>query len=285
MPPRPQRTRPNAPPPTNANDVLARIAGIDFVQEDGIKMLLFGRSGTGKTTFWGTFPGPILVMLASGGKRPGELRSIDTPECREKVHQVTLTHSDEVFVLADHAKQAGYATVVLDHATGLQDLTLKQILGLDDIPLEKNWGLATKQQYGQSTTMCKEVFKKLLNLPQNVVVVAQQRAFGGDDDEDASDAIQPFVGAGLTPRVADFLHSSFDYSVQTFIRRRLVEKVETVAGKRETKLVPGQGTEFCLRVSEHESVMTKFRVPRGTPRPEVLVDPTYEDVRRLIKGE
>ena len=118
---------------SRSSSVIDRITPIQFDQDEGIKMLLYGESGTGKTTFWATFPGPILSIVCSGGNRAGELRSLND-EARKKVRTVTLQSSSEMKELVEHAEGGGYKTIVLDHASGLQDLVLKELLGLDELP-------------------------------------------------------------------------------------------------------------------------------------------------------
>src|SRR3954464_6971149 len=132
--------------------VFGRIKPIGFDQEEGIKMLLYGRGGTGKTTLWATFPHPILAIVCSGSKKPGELRSIDTSEYWEKIRTVTLETAAEMGELASGLvgeEQTGdpeFRTVVLDHITGFQDLVLRDVLGVAELPEQKGWGLATQQQ-------------------------------------------------------------------------------------------------------------------------------------------
>jgi hypothetical protein len=263
------------------SSVLDRIQPIGF-DDDGLKVLLYGKSGSGKTTLWSTFPGPVLAMVCSGGKRPGELRSIDTAENRKKIKQVVLKSTDEVKTVLGHAASGGtYNTLVLDHASGLQDLTLKEILGLDELPAQKGWGLASQQQYGQSALMCKELFREMLSLPFNVVIVAQERVFGDGDD---SDVITPTVGAALSPSVTGWLGPACDYVVQTYLRA-MVEKVKTKVGGKERVIErKGKGVEYCLRVGPHEVYQTKFRIPRGVRLPEMIVDPSYEKIVGLIRG-
>lgn len=298
--------RPAVTPPKNgkvitrrtvASSVVDRISSIGFDQEEGIKINLYGRSGTGKTTLWSTFPKPILAIICSGSARPGELRSIDTPENRGKVKQVVLNESEEIFELCDYlspdiegAKQRmkpPFATVVLDHATGLQDLVLKEILGLERMPVAKSWGLATQQQYGQCTVKCKEAFRAMLDLSCNVVIIAQERIFSNDD---SSDIIAPTIGASLMPQLAGWLAPACDYVLETFIRQK--EKVTTTTmgkgklAKTITKRVKVRGeVEYCVRTGPDPVYTTKFRVPKGHPLPPVLVDPDYGKIMSVIRGE
>lgn len=244
---------------------------------DTITMLVYGVSGSGKTSLWGSFPGPILAAICSGGTRPGELRSINTPEMRKKIDARIIHSTQQMKGLIEEAKE-GIATFVIDHGSGLQDLTLKEILGLDELPAQKSWGMAKQQEYGQSALMCKEIFRAALSLPCNVVIVAQEREF---NSESGSDLIAPTVGAALTPSVTSWLNPACDYVVQTFIRPKTGTKM--VAGKEQKQRLGG--VEYCLRVAPHEVYTTKFRMPKGRELPEVIVDPSYDKIIKLIRGE
>lgn len=274
-----------APKKKPSGGVLSRIQPIGF-EDEGLKIMLYGGSGTGKTTVWGTFPGPILSIVCSGGNKTGELRSLNTPELRKKVSAVTLEESGELIQLIDHLKSGKFKTAVLDHVSGLQDLILKEILGLDEIPAQKGWGTATQQQYGQVAQQCKEYLRALLNLDLNVVIIAQERMFNPKEDtgSDLSDVMLPTVGPAVIPSLAGWLNPACDYVLQTYKRPKM-EKVTTKMGaKSVTTLKRGKGVEYCARTEPHEIFTTKFRVPKGTPLPDVIVDPSYDKIMKLIKG-
>jgi hypothetical protein len=272
--------------------VLGRIGPISF-EDEGLKVLVYGQSGTGKTTFASTFPARLLWLVCSGSVKPGELRSINTAANKDRVHQVVLQSTAEIGEIVAHIKETwSYATVVLDHASGLQDLTIKEILGLDEVPLVKykaagkgqSWGLVTQQQYGQSSLRCKEIFRDLLGLPCNVVIVAQERTFGGGEGDQLSDVIQPTVGASMTPSVTGWLGPACDYVVQTYKRPKMEQGTARVGDKEITTQRRGRGAEFCLRTGPHDVFQTKFRLPLGTPLPDSIVDPTYSKILALING-
>lgn len=250
-------------------------------QIDTLRMLLYGESGSGKTTLWATFPGPILALICSGGRKPGELRSINTPEYRKKITPRIVNSSDDLAKYLEEAEN--YATVVLDHSTGLADMKLKEILGIDELPVQKSWGMASQQQYGQLSIQCKESFRALLNLPGNIVIVAQQRTFGGETDGN-SEAIAPTVGAALTPSVTGWLNPACDFVVQMFKRAKMVRKEAEIGGKKVVTWERGKGIEYCLRTEPHDIYQTKFRIPKGQPLPDVIVDPSYEKILKLITG-
>ncbi len=288
MPKRAEKQEPPKPPPSSpqergGSDVLSRIKGIGFDANEGIKCIFYGQSGTGKTTLWATFPGRTLAIISSGGLKPGELRSVDTPEYRKKIDTVVLERSMEMWDLIAHTKEGNYNTVVIDHVTGLQDLVLKEILGLDEVPVMKGWGMAHMAQYGQCIQQCKEFLRGLLNLDCNVVIIGQERTFGGSDDGVVSDSIKPTVGIAVMPNLAGWLNPAADYVLQTFKRAKMVKEKRTTAGKTEEVEVRGKGVEYCVRIEPHDTYMTKFRGPRGKVLPDVIVDCTYDKLIKLIR--
>jgi hypothetical protein len=274
--------------PGTRQSVLDRIRPIAFDDSDGIRMMVYGRSGTGKTTLWSTFPKPILAIIASGSSQPGELRSVDTPELRKVISTVTLQQSTEIRELVEHLRSneeevsTGFGTVVLDHVTGLQDMVLKEILGLDEIPIQKSWGLATQQQYGTCILRCKELLSSLLSVRANVVLVAQEKDFNTDSD---GDLIAPAVGAALTPSLCGWANSVCDYIVNTFLRQHEEVKQKNVNGKTTQVRVKTRKVEYCLRTGPHPVYCTKFRLPKGNPLPESIVDPDYDKLMTIIRGQ
>lgn len=247
--------------------------------EDTINLSVYGRSGTGKTTFWSTFPGPIRVFLFSGIANPGELKSIAL-EDRHKVTPVVFDSIDEFSELLN--TKEGYTTNVLDHATGLQDVVLRDVLGINEIPVQMKWGTATQQQWGEVAIKMKELVRGFLNLPGNCVIVSQERTFNTDTE---SDLITPTIGPAMSPSIAGWLNASTDYIVQTYLETTKEKRTNKVAGKEINTTVDTGEIEYRLRTKPHPVYTTKFRVPRGSTLPEYLVDPTYEDVLSVINGE
>lgn len=268
-----------------SGSVIDRIQSIG-TEEQFLKILLYGASGTGKTTFWATMPGPILVLITSGGNKTGELRSLNTPEYRKKIKQVTINSPEEIPEIIEYVKSTGgFKTIVSDHVSGLQDLVLKEILGIEEIPAQKGWGLATQQQYGQCTQQCKEYLRALLNLNTHTVIIGQERTFGGKDDGIASDIIQPTVGVAVAPSLAGWLNPACDFVMQMFKRPRMVTKISKIGTKEVKTQQRGTGVDYCMRCEPHDVFMTKFRLPKGSKLPAEIVDPSYDKLMKVIKGE
>lgn len=284
MPPAPNRQKPtSAKPsvPSKSGGVLDRLPSM--WGGNYIKALVYGESGSGKTTFWATAPGQTLVIIASGSAEPGEMKSIDTPENRKRIHPKMPSTMAEVRELISVAQ--GFDNVVLDHATGLADMDMREILGIDEMPTQKSWGMASQQQYGTNALHMKETFRALLNLPCNVFIVAQQRVFKATEDGSTDSIIAPTVGAALSPSVVGWLNPACDYILQTYKRTPMVERQTNIGGKIHTSLVKGKGVEYVLRCEPHETFTTKFRIPKGRHLPEGITDPTFAKLLAVIAGD
>jgi hypothetical protein len=166
-------------------------------------------------------------------------------------------------------------------------MIMKEILGLDDSPVEKSWGMAGRDQWQSCGVQTKERLRVLLNLADtlgiNVVIVAHERNFS---EEGGSDLISPTVGAALTPSTAGWLNGASDYLCQTFIREQTVKKNVKIGDKEGASMVSRTGkAEYCLRVGPHPIYMTGFRRVHveGEVMPDVIVDPTYAKIREVIE--
>jgi len=285
----------------NENDALDRTKPLgDLFQNTGYKINIYGRSGTGKTRLAGTFPKPLLHIVCSGMGLE-ESRSLVG---MTGIDDVELNDSDDLTSLIDYIAKGGkshwnkkgktwsqlkqatglpYQTVVLDHGTGLQDLYLREILGLDKLPEQKSWGLASRGQYGQCALKTKEALRAILGLPIHIVILAQERKFNSDEEDVEIDSLlAPYVMAAFTPSVVGWLNPVCSYIGHTFIRPVVKEKKAIVAGKAVSLKERTKEVEFCLRTGPHPIYTVKFRLPKGSNLPEVIVNPTFEKIHQLI---
>lgn len=260
-----------------SSSVLDRILPVSKLADKGIKLAIYGGSGTGKTRFACSATKDLLIIGAEEGT--GSVRT------DKGVYFFPLQDSSDLTELLQYCRTSGkYKTVVLDTGTMLQDLLLKEVLGLDDIPLQKSWGMASQKQYGQSALKCKVFLKEILDLTDvgiDAIIICQERNYNEAVD---SDILTPTIGSSLSKSVAEWLHPACDFVVQTFKRNRTEIKKVKIAGKEVQTEVKTKDVEFCLRTGIHDSYITKFRLPRGTELPEVLVNPQWQDLVNLVKG-
>jgi hypothetical protein len=275
------KARPSAN--SSGKGVLDRIVAVSDIKT-GIKLTIYGRSKTGKTRLACSFPKPLLIAGTEDGTK-----SVSTIK---DVKFVRLLESGELTTLVDDIKGgAKWQTLVLDTAGGYQDLILKEVLGLEEIPAQKNWGMATKQEWGQVGVQFKQRLSELFNLADrmtvNIVVIAHERNFG--EEGEASDVMLASVGPALTPTASGWLNGASDFIGQTFIRQQVVEK-EVTSGKTTTKVKIKTGKkEFCLRVGPHDVFMTGFRIPPEGSLPDSIIIPSddhtgFQQIYRLVKN-
>src|SRR5512139_789011 len=109
---------------TAPSDIESKIIPVNEVPVY-LKVLVYGRSGTGKTTFIGTAPKPLLIL---------DVREQGTTSIRsrEDTFVLRLEEWDELeeiyWYLAGSGKDR-FKTVAIDTVTPLQDLALKKVTG------------------------------------------------------------------------------------------------------------------------------------------------------------
>lgn len=256
--------------------IAQRIKPVSELTHKGLKMTVYGRSGTGKTRFACTAPKPLLIVGLEDGT--------ESVRNDKDVEFIPITDSEELKELHTYCSTSSrYKTIVIDTATMLQDLILKEVLGLTELPAQKSWGMATQQQYGQCSMKTKEYLRAYLNLCAqgiNIIVLCQEKDHNEGKD---SEVLRPSIGSALTGSVAGWLHPYCDYVGQTFVRKETVEKEVKLGSKTMTTKVETDVKEFCFRTGVHDIYATKFRLPRGKELPECIVDPEFNKIIDLIR--
>ena len=254
-----------------------RILAVSDMQTKGIKMAIYGGSGSGKTRFACTATKDLLIIGAEDGTS-----SVRTDE---GVFFFPLYDTSDLSEILDHCRTSlQYKTVVLDTGTMLQELLLKEILGLEELPVQKSWGMASQKQYGQRALKCKLFLKEFLDLTDvgiNAIVICQESNY---NEFVESEIVAPSIGSALSKSVAEWLHPACDYVGQMFRRRKTIKKRVKVGEKVMETEVKTNEIEFCFRTGIHETYATKFRLPRGQVLPEVIIDPTWDKITELINA-
>lgn len=228
-----------------------------------LSMLVYGRSGTGKTTFAGSFPTPALLIDVRE-------KGTDSIANLEGVDVVQIEHwSDLEEIFWFLKKEKKYKSVIIDQVSSMQDMAMVHAMAEEgkDIMSQRLWGVVS----GLMKTWLLN-YRDLVDEGINVLFIAHDRTSkGGDESED--DTIDPQVGARLMPSVAGMLNGAVKVIGQSFVREVWLED-------------KSRKVEYCLRVGPHAYYTTKMRNPVGTTIPEFVVDATYDKVTQLMsQGE
>lgn len=255
--------------PAREASVLDKIQPVSEL-ETNLVMLIYGRSGTGKTAFGATFPKPILFIDTNE-------RGTETIKGEEDVDVVRIEEWSEMeemyWALKERRTDVEYASIVIDQITNLQDICMREIYrrmrkGTDELFTQKMWG--------QLSGMLKQAISDWRELTDdyNLLFIAHERVFEGGDDEE--EAIEPSIGARVMPSVGSFIDGAVDAIGSTYIK----ERWET-EDKEEVRHV-----DYCMRLGPHAFYSTKIRRPVSAgPIPEFIVDATFDKIKALIAGE
>lgn len=234
--------------------------------DSNVAMLIYGEQKTGKTVFACTFPKPLLLIDIN---ERGEDSVIDVPG----VDVLRVTEWNEVeeayWFLEGGTK---YKSVVLDQLTALQHLViamLKKKKGQrpEDVFSTRSYG----QLAGLMTTWLLN-YRELITKGYHVCYLSHQKRIDPPNEDD--DRMTPEVSTALTGSIASFICGAVSVIGNQFIREEYDKKTKTA-----TK-------EFCLRVGPHAFYRAGIRRPVSAgPVPDYIVNPTFDKIMRLSKGE
>lgn len=243
--------------------------------------MFYGRSGTGKTTVAGTFPGRKLLCDI---KDVGDDSLVGVDEI--DVTDIESWDDFEVMYWWVKRNPDRYSTLILDTMSQLQQLCIQKVL--EDKGKDPNrageWGSMTKQDWGTVASLMKTWIINLRDLPMNVVFVAQDRTFN-TGEEDEAQGLDPEVGPALSPSVVKVLNAAVHVVGNTFIRRRIVKVKRKKPEKGKPPYREEERIEFCMRVGPNQTYITKLRKPKAITLPSVVVDPTYDKLVAIIEGK
>lgn len=256
-------------PPAPTTSILDRIKPVTELKTNTV-MMVYGRSGTGKTHFGSTFPKPILFIDTNE-------RGTETIAMEEDIDVVRVTEWGEIdelyWALLNKETDVEYKSIVIDQVSNLQDIGMAEVLrkgrkGRDETFTQRNWG--------QLSGMLKQFISDFRDLSDhyNLLLIAHERINdGGDEDEDS---IEPSIGARVMPSVSSFLDGAVDAIGSTFIK----ERWET-EDKEEVRHV-----DYCMRIGPHAFYSTKIRRPVAAGAiPELIVNPTFKKIKDLTSGK
>lgn len=226
MPPTTTRQTPPrpAPQPTFANgSILASAVPVSSLKEERVKVCIYGRNRSGKTTLAAQFPKPILFISCEPAHCGGVQSISDVPDCTlirvelKPLSGESIAGRKKVTAIGEELRNVKhFQTVVLKTVTSLQDLISEEI-NLESPGV--SWtGKSGVDTYKLRSRRIQDTLRPLLDLKHlNLVILSQEKDHnpptgdGGFPDLKAKllhnmqqgSFIAPALGAGLASWVQD----------------------------------------------------------------------------------
>lgn len=238
-----------------------------------LSALIYGRSGTGKTTFAATMADilePDKKVLLIDVREEGQDSIVEYGD-RIEVLQCT-TWDDLVGVYHFlHNGDHNFGGVIIDTVTQAQSLAMKWA-----IKKSGNHGMMSRRSWGFLGSALTPLLLDFRDLPMHVCFIAQDRKTAGDEAEDEITDLMPEFGPALMPSVAKDLNAMVKIIGQTHIKMTEVK----VKGKK-----PRQVPRFRMRLGPHPLYLTKIRSPKSAKIPASIVDPSFAKIQKIMRGE
>jgi phage nucleotide-binding protein len=206
------------------------------ISKVGKTMLVYGESGTGKSTLLGTLPGKTLILDVEGGLtvlRDKDVDRVAIPETLENLKAVfdALVSSDNI----------DYDNICLDSGTELEKFMLIRLAANS-----KNDGMPSLHDYGVVSFKMRDYMRKLRDLRErgiNVIVTCLEMPLELEqDDSTIRTRLYPMLARKLAPEICGL----FD-----------------IVARLEISAKPGhEGTRF-LRMDGNEKMIAKNRYGNG----------------------
>lgn len=185
-----------------------------------LKVLLYGKSGTLKTTFACFFPKPYVFDFDDGmlGQRGKD------------VEYDTITDYDQFeFKLVEFERSCQYETLILDSVTTMQEHRMNKIL------LINNRKMPTMNEWNVLIAGTIDIFMRLTKINKHLVVIAHEQLL--QDEITGEIMYRPIIAGKKTP---ERLPLWFDECYRTQV-------IDDKDGKRVPQIITSSSTKFTAK--------------------------------------
>lgn len=249
---------------TDYSDILDQIKDVEELPLV-VTQVTYGRSGSGKTTYASTWPKPMLLLDIKD-------EGTDSIKDIEGIKVMSITEWDDFEKVYWYLKSGNhdFKSVAIDTVTMLQDKALESVLS------EEGKEFPTQQVWGKASGLMKEWIMNYRDLADdgiNIHFLAQDRVTESESEDD--EQLDPEVGPRLMPSVAGSLTAAVKVVANTYVAETI-----TRANAKITR-----NAEYRMRIGPHAFYTTKIRKPKSTVIPDYLVNPMFNDIISIMKGQ
>ncbi len=283
--------------------LLASAVPVTSLRENYIKLCIYGRNRSGKTTLACQFKKPLLIISSEPDANGGATSVADIEGVvLARVAPKKLVGPDgKLEKVSGSAKVVGLAnelamghpfkTVVLDTVTSLQDVILVELMGLPKVPEMLSWGFVPDGVYQQRAEKLRETIRPLLDLTNcNVVILAQEKDHNAPEDRGGKSRILhtmqqgSFMAPALGATNAQWLQDACGYVIQIYedeVTQEITVPMMDAQGKATTPDIQRVGTgkrARHLRLLYHPNFAAGGRWQFNRDMPEFVTAPTPQEL-------
>jgi energy-coupling factor transporter ATP-binding protein EcfA2 len=220
--------------------VLAGAVPVTSLREEHIRMCVYGRNRSGKTTLAAMIAQAAmrktgkqsLIISAEPDENGGAISISDvegivitriTPPNRPIKGDKVKGTAKIVAIAAELEQSNPFAWVFLDTITSLQDIHLVELMGLPKVPEILSWGMVPDGVYQQRAEKLRETVRPLLGLTNcNVCILAQEKDHNAPEDRGGKSKLLhtmqqgSFMAPALGATNAQWLQDACGYVIQIY---------------------------------------------------------------------
>jgi hypothetical protein len=225
--------------------------------------VLYGRSGSGKTHLLSTFPKPLLyVQIGDDGTN-----TIDPNE--EDIRVLSIDNIAQLELVAKELeKDRFYATV------GVDTFSLLVNEWIDQEAVQKKRRV-TQQMWGDLKTDTEKYVKMFQRLSKDRIIVLTCHEVG-ESFEGMEDEIMPDIRPSVSKGARTYLEGMANYGIHCTVIQKDKEMPD---GTTKTIDV------HAIHLAPNPYYWVKTQKPASIKLPELVINPSYDKIMRLIKGE
>lgn len=207
-----------------------------------VKLLAYGRNGSGKTRLAASAPNVLIVDINERGTRSA--RQFHGAKVFPVKNWEDITYVYWYLKSGSH----DYESVALDTITGMQHMCMRHVLGeAEDRDPNRPPSMPDRRAWGQLSELMKPLIWNFRNLPMHVIFTAQERIVGEEEEGNLEHVPDLSPGTrGVAMGAVDIIGRTFQKEVRT------VEK----EGKKRREV---KSWEPRMLVGPHDEFATKDR--------------------------
>lgn len=280
----------------SSSSILEKAVDVSTVSTPYIKINIYGGNRVGKTTLACTFPKPLLLISFELAEAGGAESVADVQGVRFLQDQKHFIGTKGFQALVEELKQDTlYKTAVLDGLTSMQDRILAELLGLEKLPEQQEFGGVGKATYQKRSEVMKEALRPFMGLKKNLVILAKEKDHRPKEDKEKMDftpaflrkmGLDSYYASEVGGSIAGWVQDVCPYITRMFLAPETVTKKIKVPGtNKEIDRTEETGrTVHRLRILYHPNFATGSRTLRSIGLPEYLDEPDYDKIVKTYKG-